>query len=259
MFYRAAMDRNFAIEHNHGRLVGVVAGLLAMIGLTEGAMVERLSKPLYRKVRGILRSAESALRRLIIAAARDIVVEPQPKRPAPAERKSFGESNANSQGKGNRDGTARRKRAPLFNLFDRPRRKDWGIPRRRKRRQIVPRVLFIDYDPRIPEFLRPQAPAAAHAPIANKAAAIADGTVSAIRLCRRIFAAKAALKDIPRQARRFARWRDKPKDERRPRRASPFRLGWPPGWRIRPTHEVDEILKDCHWLVRNLDPQLDTS
>jgi hypothetical protein len=30
-----------------------------------------------------------------------------------------------------------------------------------------------------------------------------------------------------------------------------LRLGWPPGWRIRATHEVDEILKDCHWLARS--------
>ena len=51
---------------------------------------------------------------------------------------------------------------------------------------------------------------------------------------------------------RYARWEAKPIEQRRPRRASPFRLGWPPGWRIKATHEVDEILKDCHWLVRNM-------
>ena len=37
-----------------------------------------------------------------------------------------------------------------------------------------------------------------------------------------------------------------------------LRFGWPPGWRIKSTHEVDDILKECHWLVRSL-PEPDTS
>ena len=86
VFYGACMDRNFAIERSRGRLVAVVVELFAMIGLIEGGMVERVSRPVYRKVQRILRSAESAVRRLIIASARDIVVAPSPKRPAPAER-----------------------------------------------------------------------------------------------------------------------------------------------------------------------------
>jgi hypothetical protein len=250
------MDRNLTIERNRERALAVVAELFAMIGLLEGGMVERLAKPLYRKADKILRSAESAVRRLIIAAARDIVVEPRPQRPAPEVGKSSSESKA--QGKGNRECTAKHKRGLLFNLFDRPRRKDWGIPgRRRNRRKVEPRVHSFDFDPRIPAFLRPQAPAPARA--TAKAGAIDDGTVSANRLCRRILAMKAALEDIRRHALRYARWEAKPVEQRRPPRASPFRLGWPPGWRIRPTHEVDELLKNCHWLVRNAEPPLDTS
>ena len=156
------MDRNFAIECNRERALAVVAELFAMIGLTQGGMVERLSKPAYRKAMRVLRSAESAVRRLIISAARDIVVEPRPQRPAPAERKSSGESKSTAAA----EGTAKpkRKRRLLFNLFDRPRRKDWGIPgRRRKRRGPEPRVRVLDFDPRIPAFLRPQAPAPAPA------------------------------------------------------------------------------------------------
>ena len=249
------MDRDFAIERNRGRLVAVVLELFAMIGLIEGGMVERVSKPVYRKVQRVLRSAESAVRRLIISAARDIVVEP--KHRAPAERKNSGQIKSKAEAEGN--AKPERKRSLLFNLFDRPRRKDWGIPGRRKRRKVEPRVRIIDFDPRIPAFLRPQAPAPAPAPIPGKAQAIDDGTVSALRLCRRLFAMADALADIPRHAMRYARWQAKPIEQRRPQRASPFRLGWPPGWRIRSTHEVDEILKDCHWLVRNLEPQLDTS
>ena len=56
---------------------------------------------------------------------------------------------------------------------------------------------------------------------------------------------------------RYARWYNKPIEERRPQRASPFRLGRPPGWRIRPTHEVDQILKNCNWLVH--ETKFDTS
>jgi hypothetical protein len=251
------MDRELTIECNRERALAVVAELFAMVGLIEGGMVERLAKPLYRKVHRILCSAESAVRRLIIAAARDIVVEPRPQRPAPAVPKSSSESKAKSQGTDSREGTAKRNRGLLFNLFDRPRRKDWGFPgRRRTRRKVEPRVHSFDFDPRIPAFLRSQA---APAPIANKAGAVDGGTVRAIRLCRRILAMKAALEDIRRHALRYARWEAKPVEQRRPRRASPFRLGRPPGWRIKPTHEVDELLKNCHWLARNAEPQLDTS
>ncbi|MBL8908652.1 MAG: hypothetical protein JNM20_18415, partial [Rhizobiales bacterium] len=248
-----------AIERNRGLLLGIVSGLLAMIGFTEGTGVERVSKPLYRKVQRILRSAEAAARRLIIAAARDIVAEPTLKRPAPVARKTSGQSQDKSQGQKTHEGNAKRKRRMSFSLFDRPRRKDWGIRRGRKRRGIEPHVRVFDTtpDPRIPWFLRPQVPAPAVVP--KKAGIIDDGMVSVVRLCRRILAVKHALEDIPGQARRYARWWAKPVEERRPRRASALRLGWPPGWRIRPTHEVDEILKDCHWLVRNSEPALDTS
>src|SRR5919108_601279 len=77
------MNWDLAIERNREGLLGVVAGLFALIGLTEGGFVERLSRPVYRKALDRLKAAESAVRRLIIAMARDIVVWPQPKRPRP--------------------------------------------------------------------------------------------------------------------------------------------------------------------------------
>jgi len=91
------------------------------------------------------------------------------------------------------------------------------------------------------------------------AVAIDDGTVNAKPLIRRLFAILDALKDMPRQAERYARWCSRPAEERRPPRESALRSGRPPGWRTRPTHEVHEILKECHWLVRNVQPTLDTS
>ena len=85
-----------------------------------------------------------------------------------------------------------------------------------------------------------------------------DGTVNARPLIRRLLAVTDALRDIPRQALRLARWQARPKEERRPERWSPLRVGRPPGFRKRPRHEVDEILKECHWLARQV-PTLDTS
>ena len=84
-----------------------------------------------------------------------------------------------------------------------------------------------------------------------------DDTVNARPLIRRLLAITDALQDIPRQALRLARWQAQPKEERRPERWSPLRVGRPPGFRQRAKHEVDEILKECHWLARNAEPPLD--
>ena len=248
------MDWDLAIERHRVPLLGHVMGLFVMIGLTEGGTVERLSKPLYRKVLRVLRTAESAVRRLIFVAARNIVVEPPAKRTARAERcAGNGKDNGNGQGEG------KRKRRVLFRLFDPPKRFRKVLGRWPKPRQVVPRVHFFGYDPRIPEFLRQQLQPAPPAPVVEEKAIVDDDTVNARHLCRRLFAIVDALEDIPRQAMRLARWRARPIEERRPPRATPLRTGRPPGHRQRHIHEVDEILKECHWLARNVEPQLDTS
>jgi hypothetical protein len=102
----------------------------------------------------------------------------------------------------------------------------------------------VAFDPRIPLFRPPQPAPAAQASDEND-------TVNAKPLCRRLAAIRSALDDLPRQARRLARWRARPIGARRPRLAFPLRLGSPPGRRRRPTHEVHEILNECHWLARN--------
>ena len=262
MFYSARMDRDFAIERYRVPLLGHVVGLFAKIGLTEGATIERVSKPLYREVLGILRTAESAVRRLIIAAARDIVVEPKHKRAAPAARKSSGESKDKGQGKENQEGKAKRKRGFLFKLFDPPKRFKSFFARPAKRPRVEPRVTIIDlgYDPSGPTIrLFQPPPPAAPAPVLEEKVTVDDGTVNARHLIRRLLAITDALQDIPRQARRYALWRDTPIEERHPQRESALRFGRPPGYRQRAKHEVDEILKECHWLARNAEPLLDTS
>ena len=258
MFYEMGMDWDCAIERHREGLLGAVLGLFAMIGLTAegGAAVERLPKPLYRFVLGVLRGAESAVRRLIFTMASNIVVEPKPKRPFPKGRVITRKDKDQGQ---NQD-KGRNKRPPSFKLFD-PLRSFIRKIRRRKTRKAEPRARYIDYDPRIPEPLRSlfSPPPPAPAPVPEVVAAIDDGTVDAASLCRRLFAIVGALQDLPRQALRLARWQARPVEERRPQRSSPLRSGRPPGWRSRPTHEVHEILKECHWLARNVQPALDTS
>ena len=126
MLHGACMDWAFAIERHREPLLRIVVGLFAMIGLTENGAIERLSRPLYRLVLGILRPAESAVRRLIIVAARDIVVEPRPKRPFPTGRVIA------------RKGKGQSKRGASFKLFDPRKRNDGVYGRRHKGRKSNP-------------------------------------------------------------------------------------------------------------------------
>ena len=81
--------------------------------------------------------------------------------------------------------------------------------------------------------------------------------VNAANLVRRLIAVMDAVQDIPGHAMRLARWQARPKEELRPERWSPLRVGRPPGYRQRPIHEVDQILKECHWLAIEGNPPLD--
>jgi hypothetical protein len=73
--------------------------------------------------------------------------------------------------------------------------------------------------------------------------------VGAARLTRRLQALKLALDDLPRQARRLARWRVRREKAQSPKFKSPLRPGHPPGHRRKPVHEVDEVLIECHGLA----------
>ena len=97
--------------------------------------------------------------------------------------------------------------------------------------------------------------------------------LDATRLTLRLQALTAALDDLPKQARRFARWqanraRDKAHDAaagpsktttRRHRRTRPLRPGRPPGSLRRPDHEVQRILGDLHSLAFDVLEHPDTS
>ena len=75
------MDWDHAIKRNSEVLAGIVADLFVMLGLVGDATVSRISWPAYRAVLRILRPAESTLRRLIVVAARSVVIAPAVARP----------------------------------------------------------------------------------------------------------------------------------------------------------------------------------
>ena len=79
------MDWARAIERNSEALKDIVAALFAMLGLGGSDMAARIPQPLHRAVLRLLRPAESAMRRLIVIAARGLVVKAAPSRPMPVE------------------------------------------------------------------------------------------------------------------------------------------------------------------------------
>jgi hypothetical protein len=220
---RNTMDWARAIERNSEALKAIVAALFAMLGLAGDATVGRIPQPLRRAVLRILRPAESAMRRLVVIAARGLVVKAAPSRPMP--------SGPIAQG-----GRSR----PSFQLFD-P-RKNFAGPRRRAFARIAPRIHIFGSDPRVAALWAAPQPAADPAPPP-------DGLVNAERLTRRLNALKLALDDLPRQARRLARWRVRRENAKAPKFRSPLRPGHPPGYRRKLLHEVDEVLIECHGLA----------
>jgi hypothetical protein len=219
------MDWAKAITRNSEALKGIVEALFAMLGLAGGVTRLRIPQALHCAVLRVLRPAESAVRRLIVIAARGLVVKPSPSpsRPMPAWPVAKG-------------GRSR----PAFQLFD-P-RKDFAKPRRRAFARIVPRIHVFGSDPRLAVRWPALEPAANPAPEP-------DGLVNAARLTRRLEALKLALEDLPRQARRLARWRARREKAKAPKFRSPLRPGHPPGYRRKPDHKIDDVLAECHWLA----------
>ena len=216
------MDWDLAIKRNSEALNGIVAALFAMLG-DGGATVSRIPQALHLAVLRVLRPAESAMRRLIVIAARGLVVKVAPSRSMP---------------KGRIIGKGGGSRLPAFQLCDT--RKDFPELRqhRVKYAKNPPRIHFYPYDTLVPTprpvVIPPSPP---------------DGLVNAERITRRLQALKSALDDIPRQAKRLARWRVRREAMPNPKFTSPLRPGPPPGRRKRHIHPIDEILADCHWLA----------
>jgi hypothetical protein len=173
----------------------------------------------------LLRPAEAAARRLVMAVARTLpACAPRPLPPAPASRTAIVKPTA---------GPAARRGKLSLPLVDPLRTR---MAPRRLPSKGVPRISVPGFAPPFPLPVR--------LPLTS------DDPLDAERLNLRIRALAAALDDLPAAARRFARWRASARrDGGRLRRVWPLRPGRPPGWSRRLSHAVRELLADTQWLA----------
>ncbi len=177
----------------------------------------------------ILRPAESALRRLIVIAARGLIVKPRTAQQLLPNFPSFAASNAS--------------RIPSFALLD-----------------PLKHFSLEDFN----QNANPNTSFSSSWNPSDFAQSLSqpDEPINAAQLFSRMRALRAALSDIPKQARRLARWqarRDLALKAKRPTRISIFRPGLPPGWRQRSIHAVDDVLRECHGLALHAVNGPDTS
>jgi hypothetical protein len=227
------MDWDMIIERNRERILAVLAPLFAVLGFDPRRAGE-MPRHYYSGLLILLRPAESAVRRLIVIAARGIVVKLKL-----SAARAFPNGLILNKDAG---------RIPAFRLIDPLKRfatedfewskewgKDWG------REQVIPRISVPGlFDPVFPEPV----------PVPSS-----DDSIDTSALLRHILALKQALDNLPRQARRLARWKARRELARQakvwnPGRLSPFRPGFAPGYHRTNRQEIDEILADCHYFAR---------
>jgi hypothetical protein len=201
-----------AIERNCDALLRIAATLFAILRLPGGGMAATLPRHLYFHVLRVLRPAESAVRRLVILEAIGLEV--------PAKEPAKGAVAGSPRKSRQPAGKCKPEAVPAFQIFEpfKP----------------LPSNPWIDDD-------AGDGPPAFPRPVASP-----DEPLPATQLCRRLKALIGALDDLPAQARRLARWR---LNRARPRRWTSLRPGFPPGYRRRARHEVDEVLRECRRLV----------
>ena len=190
-----------------------------------------LPRRVFAAILLILRPAESAVRRLIVIAARGLLLKLRASRPLPAGLLAFPSDGA--------------LKTPAFTLLD-----------------PLKRLSLDDFDTSAPPRFgfHSGSDAASHVPCKLPP----DEPMDASQLLGRLRALRYALNDLPRQARRLARWQARrdlalAQVPFRHMRITPFRPGLPPGWRQRPIHDVDHVLRECHGLALDALERPDTS
>jgi hypothetical protein len=217
------MDWARAIEINRAALASIVAALVSLLAAQGEAA--RLSLPVYQLIARVLNPAESAVRRLIVIAARGLDLPAPQLRPMPKglviERKACGRVS--------------------FQLFDS--RKHFGDPDDAPIAISGPRIRSVDaLSPRelfLAQFAKPSHEST-------------DGFSSAAetqRVRRRLDVLKSALDHLPREAKRMARWLKRRAMMKNPPFTAPLRPGPPPGRRSRSRDEIDLVLTECHALA----------
>lgn len=221
------MDLSLAIDRNREALRAILATIFALLGLAKGEVIAFVPRGLHLAVLRLLRPAEAATRRLIAALAHGMVIAPS-QRAAPVSGLPRGGA---------------RNRVPCFALFDRRKPLPSKVSRPKERSFPFIRVIGVDPGP------------APHVPTPPRST-----LVDATAMCRRLQVLQRALDDLPGQAQRMARWLAKRANA--PRGSgyrTPMRPGRPPGHRARATHDVDEVLQDCHQLALETREAPDTS
>ncbi|MDI6027101.1 hypothetical protein QBK99_12970 [Corticibacterium sp. UT-5YL-CI-8] len=245
------MDWAGAIDKHQAALKRLLVLLVAMAGMTVVAVEslgstgtdvgqKTLPRHLHRAILRLLRPAEAAARRLIILAARGMSV--------PQQRPPSGKPQQHSAFLRTPGGTGIL--LPKSAMPPRPAPQSMALPlldplrlprRKPSRPTVVPRIRSFGIDSSF----------GAPSPIPARPTPLPDDPLNANRLRLRLAALGRALDDLPRQARRFVRWR-----QRRRRgafhRLSPLRGGPPPGLRppgSRHAREVDKTLDDVHGLA----------
>ena len=173
-----------------------------------------------------LRPAESALRRLVFIVATELEREGYT---PPKWMKRAGPVGVIAS-------SDTREGIPAFRLID-PRKWFWWIgTKSRPRAKHMPRITIIGYD----DDDRPPPPEPYRGPMD-------DDPMDAKKLCNRLLSFKAALDDLPKQARRMLRL--KSRDPHEFGLKHPMRPGLPPGWRRRGRDEIDHVLRECHQIA----------
>ena len=231
------MDGRQTIEFHREALLRLVMAMFVSAGMQPGgAPMARLPKPIRCLIARVLLPAESATKRLILFLSNRLTL-PAKKDGSGARRKA-----ANSDAK-----SRSRSPAPSFWLFD--------------RRKFFPELS--DKTRRVPRGRGPQITDIFGSPRRREPDPVAAprNPDDSVRLCRRMLALYRALNDLDGQAMRLLRVMAKRKQAKRGKaRYGPMRPGFPPGYRRNKTHEVDDILYECHmmaWFDRP--PALDSS
>ena len=220
------MDWKLAIKMNREALVRIVAGLAALLGAYEDVL--RLPRGVYQHLGLNLHKAEAALRRLIVMAARGLVVPLLTSRKMPEgfviKRKA---------------GQDAKWRA--FPLFDS--RANYSF-------EDVPNggspIHYID-----DATLQAKFPSLLGLPTAmlGSRRETFSSTAETKSLRLRLAATARALQNLNVQAKRMARWQARRKTIENSKFMSPLRPGPPPGNNKKSNADIDLILRECHGLA----------
>ena len=214
------MDWERAILVNREALLRILAGFVALLAAFHGEL--RLPLGVYRAVALGLFKSETAVRRLIVIAARGLTVALQPRCPMPA--------GLVIQPKGETS------RPMAFPLFDPRVAYNWV---EEPPRITGPRIRTVDVpDPRSQFLALFKRPASGFS---------SEAATTALR--RRLAATLSALGNIPREAIRMARWKARRLAMANPKFTSPLRPGPPPGRDKHSKADIDLILRECHALA----------